>query len=73
MKEDFSISFSLSEVSEIEQFVSRKKELSKVKDSFQDNESQRKIVLLHELGEIGKTQLTMTFVKEHRDTYSIIL
>lgn len=72
MKEDFSISFSLSEVSEIEQFVSRKKELDKIKDSFQDDESQRRIVRLHELGEIGKTQLTMTFVKEHRDTYSVI-
>ena len=72
MKEDFSIPFSLSGVPEIEQFVGRKKELSKIKDSFQDDESQRKIVRLHGLGGIGKTQLTVTFVKEHRDTYSAI-
>ncbi len=73
MKEDFSIPFSLSGVSEIEQFVGRKEELSKVKDSFQGDGSQRKIVLLHGLGGIGKTQLAVTFVKEHRDTYSAIL
>ncbi len=72
MKEDFSIPFSLSEAPEIEQFVSRKKELGKIKDWFQDDESQRKIVRLHELDGIGKTQLAMTFVKEHRDTYSVI-
>ncbi len=72
MKEDFSIPFSLSGVSEIEQFVGRKEELSKVKDSFQGDGSQRKIVLLHGLGGIGKTQLAVTFVKEHRDTYSAI-
>lgn len=73
MKEDFSIPFSLSGVPEIEQFVGRKEELSTVKDSFQGDGSQRKIVLLHGLGGIGKTQLAVTFVKEHRDTYSAIL
>jgi len=73
VKEDFSIPFSLSGVPEIEQFVGRKEELSTVKDSFQGDGSQRKIVLLHGLGGIGKTQLAVTFVKEHRDTYSAIL
>lgn len=72
MKEDFSIPFSLSGVPEIERFVGRKEELSKIKEAFEGDGSQRKIVLLHGLGGIGKTQLTVTFVKEHRDTYSAI-
>ena len=39
MKEDFLISFSLSGVFEIERFVNRKKELSKIKEAFKDDES----------------------------------
>ena len=72
MKEDFSIPFSLSGVPEIEQFVGRKEELMKMKEAFHGNGSQRKVVLLHGLGGIGKTQLAVAFVKNHRDTYSAI-
>jgi Cdc6-like AAA superfamily ATPase len=72
MKEDFSIPFSLSGVPEIEHFVGRREELIKIKTAFQGDGSQRKVVLLYGLGGIGKTQLAVTFVKEHRDTYSAI-
>lgn len=72
MEEDFSIPFSLSGVPEIEQFVGRREELIKMKTAFQGEGSQRKVVILHGLGGIGKTQLAITFVKEHRDTYSAI-
>lgn len=72
MEQDFSIPFSLSGVPEIEQFVGRREELVKIKTAFQGDGSQRKVVLLHGLGGIGKTQLAVTFVKEHRDTYSAI-
>jgi DNA polymerase III delta prime subunit len=72
MEQDFSIPFSLSGVPEIEQFVGRREELIKIETAFQGHGSQRKVVLLHGLGGIGKTQLAVTFVKEHRDTYSAI-
>ncbi|SLM38232.1 nb-arc and tpr domain protein, partial [Lasallia pustulata] len=72
VKEDFTVPFSLSGIPETESFVGRKEELAKIKEAFQDDGSQRTVVLLHGLGGIGKTQLAVTFVKEHRDTYSAI-
>ena len=72
MKDDFSIPFSLSGIPEIEQFVGRKEELIRIKEAFQDRGSQRKVVLLCGLGGIGKTQLAVAFLKEHRDIYPAI-
>ncbi|SLM34902.1 P-loop containing nucleoside triphosphate hydrolase [Lasallia pustulata] len=72
LKEDFTVPFSLSGIPETENFVGRKEELAKIKEAFQGDGSQRTVVLLHGLGGIGKTQLAVTFVKEHRDTYSAI-
>ncbi|SLM38641.1 P-loop containing nucleoside triphosphate hydrolase [Lasallia pustulata] len=72
VKEDFTVPFSLSGIPETENFVGRKEELAKIKEAFQGDGSQRTIVFLHGLGGIGKTQLAVTFVKEHRDTYSAI-
>ncbi|SLM38087.1 P-loop containing nucleoside triphosphate hydrolase [Lasallia pustulata] len=72
VKEDFTVPFSLSGIPETENFIGRKEELGKIKDALQGDGSQRAVVLLHGLGGIGKTQLAVTFVKEHRDTYSAI-
>ncbi|KAA6413191.1 MAG: hypothetical protein FRX48_02935 [Lasallia pustulata] len=72
VKEDFTVPFSLSGIPETENFIGRKEELAKIKEAFQGDGSQRAVVLLHGLGGIGKTQLAVTFVKEHRDTYSAI-
>lgn len=70
--EDFSISLSLSGVPETEKFVGRREELNKIKNAFQGAGSRRKVVLLHGLGGIGKTQLAVAFVKEHKDNYSAL-
>lgn len=72
MKEDFSLPFSLSGVPEIHQFVGRKEELHKMNEAFQGNGSLRKVVILHGLGGMGKTQLAVAFMKEQRDAYSAI-
>lgn len=72
MKDDFSVVFSLSGVAEIEQFVGRKKELTRIKKAFQGLGSQRKVVILCGLGGIGKTQLAVASMKEHRDIYPAI-
>lgn len=72
MKEDFSVPFSLSGVPEVQEFIGRKEELIRIKQAFQGDGSQRKVVLLHGLGGIGKTQIAVASMKEHRDTYSAI-
>ncbi|SLM35632.1 P-loop containing nucleoside triphosphate hydrolase [Lasallia pustulata] len=72
VKDDFTVPFSLSGIPETENFVGRKEELAKIKEAFQGDGSQRAVVLLHGLGGMGKTQLAVTFMKEHRDTYSAI-
>jgi len=52
--EDFSIAFSLSNVSKIEHFVAREEELAEMHKTLSGNSSRRTIVL-HGLGGIGKT------------------
>lgn len=69
MKEEFSLPFSLSGVPETHQFVGRKEELDKLDEEFQGDGSQRKVVILHGLGGIGKSQLAVAFMKNNRDTY----
>ncbi|MCJ1453499.1 hypothetical protein MMC28_003846 [Mycoblastus sanguinarius] len=69
----FSIPFNLSAVPAIEQIVGRKEELIKIKNLFQDDKPQRKVVLLYGLGGIGKTQLAARFVREEKEKYSAIL
>jgi hypothetical protein len=68
-REDFSVSFSLSNVSEVEHFVGRKKELAEIHRVLSSNGS-RQVVVLHGLGGIGKTQLSITYAKRHKDDYS---
>lgn len=70
--EDFSVSFSLTGVPEINEFIGRDKELVEIKEAFQGDGSHRKTVILHGLGGIGKTQLAVTFIKQQRDTYSAV-
>lgn len=69
-KENFSLPFGLSGVPEVYEFVGRKKELFEIKQEFQRDGLQRKVVVLRGLGGIGKTQLALAFIKEQRDTYS---
>jgi AAA+ ATPase superfamily predicted ATPase len=68
-REDFSVSFSLSNVSEVEHFVGRKKELAEIHRVLSSDGS-RQVVVLHGLGGIGKTQLSITYAKRHKDDYS---
>ena len=72
MKENFSVPFSLSGVPEVQEFIGRKEELNRIKKAFQGNGLQREVVILHGLGGIGKTQLAVASMKEHRNIYSAI-
>jgi hypothetical protein len=68
---DFSVAFSLSDVSDVEQFVAREDELSKIHKALKGDGSRRAVVL-HGLGGIGKTQLSIAYAKRHKDNYSAI-
>ncbi|KAH9207782.1 hypothetical protein DL95DRAFT_272741, partial [Leptodontidium sp. 2 PMI_412] len=68
---DFSVTFSLSDISDVEHFVARKTELIKIHQALSGDGSRRAVVL-HSLGGIGKTQLSIAYAKQHKDNYSAI-
>ncbi|KAH9224310.1 P-loop containing nucleoside triphosphate hydrolase protein [Leptodontidium sp. 2 PMI_412] len=70
-REDFAITFSLSDVPDVEHFVARKAELVEIHKALSGDGSRRTVVL-HGLGGIGKTQLAATYTKRHKDSYSAI-
>jgi len=70
-QKDFSVAFSLSNVSDVEHFVARKTELLEIHKALSGDGS-RKAVVLHGLGGIGKTQLSIAYAKRHKDSYSAI-
>ncbi|KAG4429439.1 hypothetical protein IFR05_015080 [Cadophora sp. M221] len=69
--EDFSVSFSLSNISGIEQLVAREEELTEIHTKLSGNGSRRTVVL-YGLGGMGKTQLAVAYAKRHKDDYSAI-
>ncbi|KAN0072347.1 HET domain containing protein [Elaphomyces granulatus] len=70
-REDFSVAFGLSDVPEVEHFVAREDELAEMHGALCGNGSRRTVVL-HGLGGIGKTQLTIAYAKQHKDNYSAV-
>jgi hypothetical protein len=70
-REDFSVTFSLSDIPETEHFVAREEELAEIHRTLRGDGSRRTVVL-HGLGGIGKTQLTVAYAKRHRDDYSAV-
>jgi hypothetical protein len=70
-REDFSVTFSLSDVPEIDNFVAREEELAEIHRTIR-GDGGRRTVVLHGLGGIGKTQLTIAYAKRHRDNYSAV-
>jgi hypothetical protein len=65
------VQFTISEVSEIDHFVGREEELAQMREQLPCNDS-RKIVVLHGLGGIGKTQLAVAYAKRYRNDYSAV-
>jgi len=71
-EESFIIPFSLSEVSEVQHFVGREQEISDLCETLSSSRDSRRVAVLHGLGGIGKTQLTIEYVKRHCAEYSAI-
>lgn len=69
--EDFSVTFSLSNVFDIQHFVAREAELEEMHRTLSSDGS-RQTAVLHGLGGIGKTQLSVAYAKQHKDDYSAI-
>ncbi|RYC81882.1 hypothetical protein BFJ63_vAg15229 [Fusarium oxysporum f. sp. narcissi] len=67
----FSLAFSLSEVNEVNQFVGRQEELAQMQEILTTSRN-RNTVVIHGLGGMGKTQLTVAFVKRNHAHYSAV-
>ncbi|CAK7237372.1 hypothetical protein SBRCBS47491_009953 [Sporothrix bragantina] len=68
---DFSVPFGLPTTAGVEMFVAREDELVKIHKTLQGDGS-RRVVVLHGLGGIGKTQLAIAYAKRHRRDYSAV-
>jgi NB-ARC domain len=69
--EEFSVTFSLFSIVETEQFVARQKELAEMHAILRGDGS-RRVAVLHGLGGIGKTQLSITYAKQYKNSYSAV-
>jgi hypothetical protein len=67
----FAVQFSVPEVSHVERFVGRQEQLDAIHKELQHDGS-RKIVVVHGLGGIGKTQLALEYAQRHRKEYSAV-
>jgi hypothetical protein len=69
--EQFSVGLDLSTLPQPVQFVARSKELTKMHQMLHGH-STRSIVVLHGLGGIGKTQLSLAYATRHEEKFSAI-
>jgi hypothetical protein len=65
------VPFSLMNISDVEHFVAREAELAEIHAKLSSDGSRRTVVL-HGLGGIGKTQLSVAYAKRHKENYSAI-
>jgi hypothetical protein len=57
----------------VQVFIGREKELTDIEEALQGDGPRRKVVLLQGLGGIGKTQLAVSFLKRHVDSYWAVI
>lgn len=68
----FDLPFSLSEVASVTHFVARREELAQM-HAILGKTGERRTVILHGLGGMGKTQLAIAYMRRHRADYSAAL
>lgn len=69
--EQFSVGLDLSTLPQPVQFVARSKELTEMHQMLYGH-STRLIVVLHDLGGIGKTQLSLAYATRYKEKFSVI-
>lgn len=70
---EFYVPFDLTGVPAVENFVGRHEELGHLWHHLQPEEKgSRKVVVLHGLGGLGKTQLAIRFAREHKEHFTAI-
>jgi hypothetical protein len=70
---EFQVEFYLPNIPEIDYFTGRESTMMDVEKALFPIGPQRKVVVLHGLGGIGKTQMAIHFAKKYRDEYSAVL
>ena len=70
--EQFQLPLSLATAPEINYFVGRVKDLSSIESALFPITAEQKIVVLHGLGGIGKSQLAIEYAKKHRRDYTAV-
>ncbi|KAK0622435.1 hypothetical protein B0T14DRAFT_563886 [Immersiella caudata] len=68
----FSVEFALPDVVGVLNFVARSEELAEIHAALENHQQSRKIVVVHGLGGMGKTQIAAQYAKCHKDDYSAI-
>src|SRR5450432_3170665 len=61
----------MSNISKVNHFVAREEELAEIDEKL-GSDGRRRTVVLHGLGGIGKTQLTVAYAIRHKDSYSAV-
>jgi len=69
--EQYTVRLSLASIPEAAQFVAREKELLAMHELLYSHNS-RSAVVLHGLGGIGKTQLAIQYIRQHKEKYTAI-
>jgi hypothetical protein len=69
----FRVEFYLPSVPDIDYFTGRESSMMDMEKALFPIGPRRKVIFLHGLGGIGKTQMAIHFAKKHRDEYSAVL
>ncbi|RFU33666.1 hypothetical protein B7463_g2681, partial [Scytalidium lignicola] len=69
--EQFTVGLNLSTFPEATQFVARESELTEMHELLHEHKT-RSAAILHGLGGIGKTQLAIEYVRQHKEKYTAI-
>ncbi|WYZ34743.1 hypothetical protein EsH8_I_001019 [Colletotrichum jinshuiense] len=68
----YTLAFSLSAVSSVNRFIARGEELARMREALKWT-GERRTAVVYGLGGMGKTQLTIAYIKRHRGDYSAVI
>ncbi|KAL9065496.1 MAG: hypothetical protein Q9161_008201 [Pseudevernia consocians] len=73
-RQTYKVSFNIRGVPSVAKYVERHREMQSMEASLlpEDQNKQRRIFVLHGLGGIGKTQLSIAYARKHQKTYTAV-